>query len=537
MGMLNTLPARSGDTTISCNGRFLHSKYDPQKEALRYIKSIDLSQTSVCLLIEPGLDYLAEVLNSLRPDIKVISLHCIDELQCLVRSSVPCYFPSDAKTLFSFLAEHLEDTLISRTSIIEWEPSALVFGDAYTRLSNSVYTYFRIRNSTIHTVGLFGRRWLSNRISSFLDLSSLAAPYSEIRPVIIACPGPSLDDVLPLIMQYRNKFALWALSSSLHSLAEYSLNPDLVFHTDAGYYARHHLRSLYTREELKKKPPIIAAPLTAGRDSSTHTSTYPLLPILSESLLEKYLLQDFGLPHIRVPSHGTVAGTAFRAAQSMSIERVFFAGLDLAYRDIRPHSSGHAFSNLFLASSDRFTPLHSIYFSRSPQGDYSQNKKTIKGQTEALYTYSKWFAEQKRQSRFFRIQPSTVELPNFYSITAEEFSSYAASVPEQTEITSCTRSISRIPAPSFEKKRLYLEDLFYRISSKTEMLNSRHHPREAAEMLRKEPLLSEIAMESDTAAFLRLHKDFSKEALKELVESIDGILNNWKAVLQAYGKE
>lgn len=533
--MLKALPARSGDTTVSYNGRFLHSTYDPKKEALRYIQTIDLAHTSVCVLLEPGLDYLAEALHSLRPDMRIISLHCVDELKFMVKPSVPSHFPSDTHTLFSFLAEHVEDSLLSRSSILEWEPSALACGEDYNRLINSVYSYFRIRNSTLHTVGLFGRRWLSNRITSFLDLSSLAAPFSETRPVIIVCPGPSLDEVLPLILRFRNKFALWALSSSLHTLDRYSLIPDLVFHTDAGYYARYHLRSLYRQADLSGYHPIIASPLTAGEDSVMHTS--PRLPILSESPLEKHLLQDFGLPYIKVSSHGTVAGTAYRAAQFLSRERVFFAGLDLAYRDIRSHSSGHTFSTLLLASADRFTPLHSIYFSRSPQGDYSKNNTEMKSQTEALYTYSRWFAAQERQSRFYRINPSPVKLPNLISISAEEFFNYAASFSGKENSRVCTKQLSRIPAPCFEKKKVYLEDFFSMVETKTEQLRSSSTPEGATEELRKEPLLSEIAVESNTAAFLKLHRDFSLEGLGELIESIDGILNNWKAVLRAYGKE
>ncbi|MFO7849769.1 MAG: 6-hydroxymethylpterin diphosphokinase MptE-like protein [Spirochaetia bacterium] len=542
--MLDIVPTRSGHSTISCNGRFLHSTYNPLKEAFRYLESFDLTDTAVCLLLEPCVDYLAEAIHTRFPGIRVISLHCRDELKPLVKSSAPSHFPSDDKSLFSFLSEHIEDSQLSGTSIIEWEPSALVFGEDYTMLSRSVYNYFRIRNSTIQTVGMFGRLWLSNRISSFLDLSFLAAPFSETRPVIIICPGPSLESVLPLISRHRDTFALWSLSSALATLTEFSITPDLIFHTDAGYYARYHIRSLFSHDFTSKNAPPIAAPLTAGIDHGIdkkrnkeivggreqakvpgESSIYPRLPVLSESAIENYLIHDFGLPYMRLPSHGTVAGTAYHAALAYSGERVFFAGLDLAHRDIKTHASGHTFSNFFLASADRYNPLHTIYFSRSSK------------QNNALYTYTQWFAIQKKQERFFRINPSPTKLPNFKPIYTKEFSDYAASIPHSPRKKKHIKRISCFPAPSLERRRVHIEKLVSILRKKSRQLKLRNNASETIDILRKDPLLSELASESNMAAFLRLYRDSSSEALAGIIESIDCTLNNWEAMLQAYGQE
>jgi len=54
----------------------LHSKYNPQLEARRYIDALKTDNDINCfILVEPGMGYMVQVLREKRPDGKIIVLH------------------------------------------------------------------------------------------------------------------------------------------------------------------------------------------------------------------------------------------------------------------------------------------------------------------------------------------------------------------------------------------------------------------------------------------------------------------------------
>ena len=524
--MLEALPSRSGALTVSINGKLLHSMFDPHREARRFLSSKDFSGTSICVLVEPGLDYLSSVLSEEYPHLRTISLHCADSIRPYTVSGNPSHYPADADTIQSFLSHHIEDHLIANTSLLEWEPSAKAFGDDYRRLSREVYRFFRMRGATITTTGLFGRLWLSRRVRTFLGMLKLARPFAEHRPVVIAASGPSLEGVLPILAKHRSSFAVWALSSATASLAKAGIAPDIIFHTDAGYWAEHHLRKMWLEHPIPHTPhlsaPLLAAPLTAAVPEEA-ASTFPRLLIASESAVERFLLEDTDIPSLRIPSHGTVAGTALYAALECTSERVFFCGLDLAYRDIQPHAAGHAFSDVLLSATHRFRPLHTIYYSRSPlAAGACETTADEHGsrwiQNEALRTYEQWFAARQHDGRFFRIDPSPVRTPGFNTISSGEFGKYAATLPSIPRDDAARPALRE--APDTETRTARLRELFRHIRSETEKLGRTGDPAEAGAELLENSLLHETARECNTPAVLRFLRSPSAEDLLELIDSL-----------------
>ncbi len=62
----------------------LHSGYNPQAEARRYIDALKIDKDVNCfILVEPGMGYMVPVLREKRPDGKILVLHadaCFREL-------------------------------------------------------------------------------------------------------------------------------------------------------------------------------------------------------------------------------------------------------------------------------------------------------------------------------------------------------------------------------------------------------------------------------------------------------------------------
>ena len=569
--MLRTIPTRSGYATVSYEGKYLHSKYDPYREAERFTAAQSFDGVEVCILIEPGLDYLSRAVMNACPHMRCISVHCSDALRGSARDKAAGgsashgskssnispggfeaeFYPSDDISLHAFLGRHIDDAELAATKILEWEPSASAFGEAYSRLLNGVYGYVRERNASLNTTGLFGRRWITRRITSFLELTEVSAPQEVGRPLIVAASGPSLEKSLPLISAHRKHFSVWAFSSALAPLAAYGVEPDCIFHSDAGYYAALYLRGYgsgsATLSSSEPRPaehgfdayPVLAAPLTASTDHDI-SAALPRLMLLSESRMERFLTEGLPIPRLDIPSHGTVAGTAYYAASQLARNAVFFAGLDLAYLDTRAHAAGHAFYPLHLSTADRMRPLHTIYFDRSPLA--AESPPSRKGswlQNSALETYSRWFANRSTDARFFRIEPSEVELPPFRSVRIEEFERYAGSLTDEgsgsTEDPGGPAASSPpIPAPPLHERIARARQFTEKIRSLSEELADSENGEDAAAYVGSDPMLYEFSEECNVSALLRLRRSGHSSDLKELLESLYSMRKKMETIVTAY---
>ena len=73
--MLKVISSKKGPPTLINNSTYLHSRYDPEKEAFRFIKNIiNTSSPSCIIVLGAGIGYLIKAINELFPDSVIISI-------------------------------------------------------------------------------------------------------------------------------------------------------------------------------------------------------------------------------------------------------------------------------------------------------------------------------------------------------------------------------------------------------------------------------------------------------------------------------
>ncbi len=409
--------------SISLHQAALHSKYDPWREAEKFLRHSPVSaDSSIYLLLEPGRGYLTQLLHELNPTAKFIEVHCssaVKPLQSRELSNTERWNPQSEKSLSAFLAEHIDDLDIGRVSILEWPPAERVFGSAFHEIKTAVRGFLQERRGTIHTTGKFGRLWLHNALKRTAHMPPLLKNIRVQSPIVVAASGPSLNRAIPLLQQHHQKLFILALPSSISALQHAGIVPDMIVHSDPGFYAGYHLHSAGSAHS------IAAAPLF----SAGYRHSVVRLALLSTATpIEEFFVHELALNPIRIDSHGTVAGIAFQLALQLGRPEntvdplegppIIFTGLDFCYDDILGHSRPHSFDKLLLAGLSRLQPIQHIYYARSPR---SQGEN--QGQTFALERYAGWFQQLGREYRrkVYRLFPSAVEIPGFTDIDAEKF--------------------------------------------------------------------------------------------------------------------
>jgi len=341
----------------------LHSRYDPQNEARRYIDALKIDKDINCfILVEPGMGYMVPVLREKWPDRKILVLHADARLRELpgVFQGDAAWYPDGGESAQGFL--EAEVPAAARVRIVEWRPGLNVYGDKVLGLVRESADFIKRMEAGRRTEAFFGKRWVRNFFRN-LALFQNTLMYRKMDiPIVITGSGPGLEAALPQILAVRETVFILAASSSLPALAAGGITPDMAISTDGGGWALTHLYSFFRRPPVPQ-PVILALSLCAAVPSQC--SAVPLLLMNDGSFWQGMALHAIGIPSVLIPQRGTVTASALELALELSSGNIFLAGMDLSVCDIRSHARPNGFDYLLFGSASRLRPVYSQYFFRS----------------------------------------------------------------------------------------------------------------------------------------------------------------------------
>ncbi len=443
-------PSRSGPPTCAADGLWLHSLYDPEREALRFAASeLASSKPSRIVLLGPCLDYLSIAARSLLPGTRVVSVqYSAFFADHGVGRADADWYPGSNSSLDSFLDSVLDEDSISGVAVLEWEPAARAFPAEALAARAAVRSSLDRLASSAATVKSSGRRWIANACASFLLVERALRPEGAAtgRPILVATAGPSLRRSLLAVGEQKGRFATIAVSSSLAACRAAGIEPDIVVATDGGYWSRLHLYPLADRALP------LASPLTAQPSASLYRSASLL--ILDQGSFPESQLLPLLCPALAMPPHGTVSGTAIMLAARLGAGPIIVAGLDLASQGVLDHARPHGFDALRDRASARELPLEGEAFARSLESAPILLAERPWRSSRSLSAYASALAMDSKPlaGRLYRLSASPVALQGFEPIDASAIRSLAS--------TGSTRArgieLADVPIPSRAEREIKL---------------------------------------------------------------------------------
>jgi len=370
----------------------LHSRYNPQAEAVRYIDSLNLKDNiKHFILIEPGKGFLIPVLRERFKESKIIVLHAEDHGSIQLEEGLPVLSSAKDAEIQKFLELHITD--VNNTKIIEWRPSLNFYKEAYVKILSQAVAFIKRTDAGNRTTAAFGTRWVRNFFKNLNAINKNLLYKKMDIPVIITGSGPSLEDALPVIKEAQSSHFIIAASSSVMALTAYGISADLIIATDGGSWALKHLYPCY-----RQKINALAVNLCAALPSQC-TNT-PALLLNDGSYWQSFILHELSLPSVITGQRGTVIATAVDLALVLSSANIYLAGIDFSVNDIRTHVKPYSFDALFFGNANRFNPFYSESFKRAFY--------TSKG--ESLDIYASWFQTQADtwEKRIFSVTDSKI---------------------------------------------------------------------------------------------------------------------------------
>ncbi|XDD43002.1 motility associated factor glycosyltransferase family protein [Leptospira sp. WS60.C2] len=400
--------SKTGDDTIQVDGVWIHSQFDPKKEALRFVSELPHDGTErIYLLFGAGIGYIIPFLLE-RPKVSIIWM---EPFPFLILEAFRKFDFSEAllsEKLVLVTGDHLEDQLSEAVKGKGTHPISFVphrgswqwKETEYHRLKLIAEQMFHKKDVNLATLTRFEKIWAKNicynlpELSQFRPVSDLFGIASDI-PVVVACAGPSLSESILEIKKYRNQFLLLAVDTAVPILTSFGVDPDLIYSVDPQALNSQYIED-YQGEGILIFDPTstyLSLRLQKGPNKGFVTSSpFPLLQVL-----EKTASQEIG----SVPFGGSVSTNAASLGTLMGAKKVYLVGQDLSFTKGLAHSKGaileerlnYLESRKFRREKHNYKQLFAL-----PQKQVLGNGNESYITNEKMLIFKKWFEDHTKEN-------------------------------------------------------------------------------------------------------------------------------------------
>jgi hypothetical protein len=356
----------SGYPTARYHGTYLHSRYDPRKEAASLIRREIDPDVTTGILFGFGLGYTAEEFLGRFPSIPLLivepdvglfheSLAARDLRRVLGSGGVRFMVGTGPEETTA----HLEELPMEKPQFIRLRSEIGKKPAFFLAVEEIVRSYILRRDININTLGRFGGLWVRNlgaNMRVFLESPGVALFTGLFQglPSLLLAGGPSLDDILPILGRLRERLLVISVDTSLSPCLSAGVKPDFLVMVDPQYWASRYLDWTGEYDGF-----IVAEPSTHPRIFRHRGNRF----ILSSSLFPlggyfESLVGEKG----KLGAGGSVSTSAWDLCRLLGTVPVYTAGLDLGFPRLGTHCKGAFFEELWLAVSERLSPAEGRSF-------------------------------------------------------------------------------------------------------------------------------------------------------------------------------
>jgi hypothetical protein len=323
----------------------IHSKFDPHKEAVRFICEINASNFDLFVVFGFGFAYhLEELIKKIGPDVTVLALEKDPAIikEAISSRNLTALLSDDRLKIIANpdedkISEILKGRSSHRVSLITHRGSFQLDPDYYNNLNRIIKSYLSTKEVNIATLSKFEKTWASNiarNIPEFIRLPGANMFYDNFKgmPAIAIGAGPSLSSSIDFIKSNLDKAVIICVDTSYRILKEHGIIPHFCVTVDPQV-----INARYFEGDVKCETIFIT-------DPTVHPSTFRLIKgnIVSAGMvfdMMKWIEEIAGVKG-ELTYGGSVMTNAYDFAKRIGASPVVLVGQDLAFTGGLAHARG-----------------------------------------------------------------------------------------------------------------------------------------------------------------------------------------------------
>jgi hypothetical protein len=365
---LELLDSASGHLTARLAGVYLHSRYDPVREAEAIVSREATEGTTAAIFYGFGLGYQVQAFRRRHPEVPAVVIEPDPGLfaEALRRRDLAELL--GAGELFWHIGDEPEAVVMTLDSVPLGDPKVLRLRPAvdrapeyFRKVDTAIRALLDRRNVNLNTLRRFGRLWLRNLLANLPPFAAspgvdrLRGRFEGV-PALVLAAGPSLDGLLPRLRELRERLLLVAVDTSHRPCLESGTEPDLLVTVDPQYWNTRHLDRARVGSTVVVSEPSVHPGVFRRLEGEPAlyfvSSFFPLGRVLEEAVGNKGT----------VGAGGSVATTAWDLARLLGCSPIYMGGLDLGYPGALTHCRGAFFEERSHVESGRLRPAETAQF-------------------------------------------------------------------------------------------------------------------------------------------------------------------------------
>lgn len=467
--------AKNGKKNFSINGKAVHSRFAPEREAA----GITFAAKSLIAVFGLGAGYHIQNLLSANPESYCIVLEPLLPIFNR-RTELTASLPNSRVFIFNSVQdEHIFPLLqkIMKHEFLRLETySNICYKNLLPCLETEFYQIIRqhigIAMQNILTESNFLPLWNKNILRNIAQTTTvpfmkpLKRSVSDKNIAVICAAGPTLDSQLPQIKRYREKLTIFAADTAFIPLTKFGITPDVTVSLDGQYFTMGDFMCAATQNTF-----CVIDMLGYYAVANLFENAAFTVCAYEKGTLADYILQKLNIAPLTVETGGTVTDYTLDLARALGFKTFFFAGYDLSYPKLITHCKNAPSQQLRIAASDYFheaedATLKSIYNRQFQETAAADGKKVMTDFVMNNYrNYLECYLESADDCAFFSASTEAAKIAGVKYAALEKV---MEDFPESSRILSENFSAHTQYVTSDEIDKLFNEmiDGLYKYSQK-----------------------------------------------------------------------
>lgn len=337
----------------------VHSKYEPVKEAERFLSGVLDASYNLYIVAGFGFAYHLEILlDAMKKDSVLLVLdHDIAAFKLALQHRDLSALLADERFLYLLdpdddeIAEILKGRSSKNVSIIAHRGSHQCAADYYQNLIRKAKAYLSTKEVNIATLAKFEKLWTLNCVKNMRHFALMPGAnvfygrFSDCDAIVV-CAGPSLENDLEWLKSVSDKAVIVGVDTSYTVLANAGIQPHFCLCVDPQLInARYFEGMRETTTVIVADPTVHSAVFRFYRGRGVISS----MPFDMMKWTEQITGEKGEMTH-----GGSVSTNACDFAKRLGVRRIFLLGQDLSFTKDRAHVKGSYLDELLHNSTNRF---------------------------------------------------------------------------------------------------------------------------------------------------------------------------------------
>ena len=390
------------------SGKLIHSKYDPEREAINLVNNID--ENSFYLVTGIGAGFFIKKLSEKYPDSKIVAIENSQDDIDFLEEHFNIISELKNKNVIITTTENLYDSLLQNYipsiypsfKLIEYRSWILENQDIYEKIQNITSEALKNIAQDFSTQAHFGKIWQRNIINNLKQISSdTEIIFPKEKTAVVVAAGPSLDKNITWIKENREKIFIFATDTAYKTLQKEQIFSDAVISIDGQNISyQHFLRKINDKTififDLCGNSSCIRKIKKNGNNIIFTTTGHPLITFAEQTQNTDYsfIFANAGT--------GTVTISALDFASKVGFNEIIVIGADFSFPNKKPYAKGTYLEDIYLSNNNRTNTIEKNYTALMYRTEIIKDKRYPT--TKILQSYKEAFQKWLNDNNYIFTQ-------------------------------------------------------------------------------------------------------------------------------------